>query len=83
MKPDPNHGQGGSYEVVNGERRLIKGSRTETHKDGDAPRDADGKRLDTPAKDATTEAALPAAGASPWAAPAAPAAKGKTDTKEA
>lgn len=85
MKPDPHQGQGGSYEVVNGERRLVKGSRTDTHKDGDAPRDDEGKRLDAPANDATPEAALPAPAPAPWlspAPPAPPAAKGKNEPKE-
>lgn len=88
MKPDPNQGQGGSYEFVNGERRLIKGSRTDAHRDGDAPRDGDGKRLDAPATDAATEAALPAPVPAPWLPPSPPAptapatAKGKNEPKE-
>ena len=42
---DEFHGQGGSYEIVDGVRRLIKGSTLEHHKDGDGARDEDGKDL--------------------------------------
>ena len=63
---DKYHGQGGTYEVVDGERRLVKGSTTEHHKDGDGARDAEGKTIGPAAAD-KPEPALPAPQAAPWA----------------
>lgn len=83
MDRDEFHGQGGDYEVRDGKRVLVKGSRTESHKDGDAPRDKDGKRLDQPAADAKPEPALPDPGPLPWAGkPAAKPTAEKADTKK-
>ena len=72
MKPDQFHGQGGTYEVVDGVRRRVDGSTLEHHKDGDTARSADGKVTHTIALNAKPEAALPAPQPAPWATPAAP-----------
>lgn len=72
---DEHHGEPGSYKVNSaGKRELVKGSRTEQHEEGDAPRDKDGKRLDRGAdhkEAAKPQSALPEpAKGSPWDKPA-------------
>lgn len=68
-KLDRYHGQSGSYVVENGERVLVPGSVTVPHQDGDAPRDADGKRTDLPPEDAKPEPAIPAPVRPAWLPP--------------
>lgn len=60
MKPDQFHGQGGTYEVVDGERRLVEGSTLKHHEEGDTARDAKGRVTHKVDPRATPEPALPA-----------------------
>lgn len=75
---DKYHGQGGTYEVVDGERRLVKGSTLLHHKEGDGARDADGKAIGAPDPKAKPVPALAEPVPMPWdtPAPAKPAARG-------
>lgn len=61
---DKYHGQGGSFEVRNGERVRVTDV-PKPHKDGDRARDADGKPFD---KEEATAPAIPKPGTPPWAA---------------
>lgn len=70
---DKYHGQGGTYEVVNGERRLVKGSTLAHHADGDAARDKDGKVIGAVDANAKPDPAMAEAVPMPWDSP--PAAK--------
>jgi len=63
---DKYHGQGGTYEVVDGERRLVKGSTLEHHEDGDGARDKDGKAIGAADPKAKPEPAMPEPVAMPW-----------------
>lgn len=64
---DKYHGQGGTYEVKNGERVLVKDSTLEHHEGGDGARDA--KKNDVSAGAAEkTEPAMPAPQPAPWEA---------------
>ena len=53
---DANEGKGGSYVSKNGERELVQ--RTEDHPDGNAARDAQGRRLGMDGKPIVVDAAL-------------------------
>lgn len=66
MSKDKYHGQGGTFEVRNGERVRV-GKEQETHKDGDRARDADGKPIDKPLEGA--QPALPKPQPAPWEQP--------------
>lgn len=75
---DKHHGHGGSYQVnkTTGARELVKGSRTEAHEGGDAPRDAEGKLIKDKAIEQShqPQQALPEpAKTAPWATPELPA----------
>lgn len=68
MERDKYDGQGGTYEVKNGVRVLVKGSTLEHHEDGDGARDEDGNPIvNVPAAE-KPEPALPEPIAMPWAA---------------
>jgi hypothetical protein len=79
MSHDKFHGQGGTFEVRNGER-VRSSEPQKVHKDGDRARDADGKPVDKLLDQ--VEPALPKPQPAPWAQPAA-AAETKTVKKGA
>lgn len=64
---DKFQGEGGSFEMRNGER-VQTAEPSAPHPDGDRARDADGKPVDPKAPD-PTENALPKPGPAPWVAP--------------
>ena len=71
---DKYSGQSGTFRVNSkNERELVKDSVTKPHEEGDAPRDADGKRLDRGAdqqEQAKPQPALPEPPkTAPWATP--------------
>ena len=74
---DDYHGQGGSYEVIDG-KRVLKEKPTVSHADGDRPRDAKGKAIEEAA--VPTQSAFPAPVRSPWLA-AEPAAESAAATE--
>lgn len=77
MAQDKHHGQGGRFDVKNGQRVQVEAP-TKEHEDGSRARDASGRALDQADSRAKPEPALPVPGHAPWemstasAAPAEP-----------